>query len=207
MKKAPVITAVLISLSIFAVFILAIFISFKTVRPTTESINHDLENYFAKIIYIPSHIPRPMQDFDFTEYFWEMETPQGEVTGIKVRYNPAFTKDQNIIQVTLEMPQGGDPSIFNKVMPAVIADKQSLDSARDPLKANLGSNESAGYEKITLFVKNETNQTTKIVWEFKKQSLGEEINKKYARLATYPIGLLKWLYGLPHLVLSLLAAG
>lgn len=205
MKKAVIITTAIFFVLLVLLFITAIVISFKTIKPTTEAINRDLASYFSKIIYIPEGIPPPQQILDKTEYFWEMETPQGEVTGIRLKYDPSFTKGKNTIQVTLEMLENGDPSIFNKVLPAVISDKQSLDSARDPQKANLNANQELGYEKLSLFTKQETNQTTKIIWEFKKESLGDEVNKEYSKLYKIPTALFKILYNIPSLTLSLLA--
>lgn len=207
MKKAVIICTALTLVLICAVLIAALIISFKTVKPATDAINRDLEKYFSKIVYIPQGIPRPTQTFNETSYFWEMETPQGEVTAIKLKYNPAFTKDEDTIEVILEMPENGDPSIFDKVLPAVIADKQSLDSAQDPQKANLGTNENAGYNKISLFTKKETNQTTKIVWDFKKEQLEDKLNEEYKKLYLYPTTLLKILYNVPHVVIDLLSAG
>lgn len=205
MKKIVIASFATVFALIVLLFITSIFVSFKTIKPTTEAINRDLKNYFSKIIYIPEGIPPPQQTLDKTEYFWEMETPQGEVTGIRLKYDPSFTKGKNTIQVTLEMPENGDPSIFNKVLPAVISDKQSLDSARDPQKANLNANQELGYEKLSLFTKKETNQTTKIIWEFKKESLGNQLNEQYSKLYRYPPALLKILYNIPSLTLGLLA--
>ena len=77
----------------------------------------------------------------------------------------------------------------------------------DPQKADLGPNQNVGYDKILLFTKPETGQTVRIVWEFRKEALGKEIYQKYSTLSTYPQGLLKLLYNLPHLARSILAAG
>src|SRR3990167_614197 len=207
MKKAAIVIAALFVLVIIITMAAAISISFKTIKPTTEAINRDLENYFSKIVYIPQGIPRPIQGFDTTDYFWEMETPQGEITAIRFKYDPSFTKDKNTIQVTLEMPQGEDPSIFHKVLPAVLSDKQSLDSARDPEHANLNASQNTGFEKLSLFIKKETNQTTKIIWDFKKESFGEKTNQEYAKLYKYPPGILKLLYNIPNFLISMVASG
>lgn len=206
MAKKLLITAGLAFILLVVIFIYAVYISFKTIKPTTEAINNDLEKQFSKIIYFPKGIPRPSYDFNETRYLWEMETPSGEVTSIKVKYNPEFLKDEKRIQLSLEMPENGDPSLFNKVMPAVVADKQSLDSALDPKKANLGPNKNAGYENINLTTKPETNQTIQIVWNFKKEDLSEELKSKYQKLSSYPKPILKFLYGLPHFAMSLAGA-
>ena len=206
MKKIVIASFATIFALLVLLFIIIISVSFKTIKPTTEAINRDLASYFSKIVYIPEGIPPPQQTLDKTEYFWEMETPQGEVTGIRLKYDPSFTQDKNTIQVTLEMPQNGDPSIFNKVLPAVISDKQSLDSARDPQKANLSANQQAGYKSIKLLVLPETNKTAQIVWEFDKFNLPDDLKSKYKRLEKFPPGVLKFLYTLPHFILSLFSA-
>ena len=154
---------------------------------------------------IPEGIPPPAQGFDETSFFWEMETIEKEVTGVRFRYTPAFSKRQDTLVATLEMPEGGDVSIFDKVLPAIISDSQSLKSALDPQKANLSANIQARYQKIILSVKPETGQTTKISWEFEKNTLTEDLSNLYLKLK-YPEPILRILYSLPHLTFSLLGA-
>jgi hypothetical protein len=150
-------------------------------------------------------IAPPIRGFDEIIYFWEMETIEKEVTSVKFRYTPSFAKNQNIIEATLEMPEGSDPSLFNKVLPAIITDSQSLNSTSNIEKANLSGNEKAGYEKIKLAIKPETKQTILITWEFTKAKLPQDLKGEYSKLATYPLPILKILYGLPNLVFGLLS--
>lgn len=185
--------------------IAAIVYSFSTIKPTTEEINKDLAEYFSKVIYIPKGIPPPIQGFAETIYFWEMETPDKEVIGIRLKHDTGFAKDKNTIRLILEKEEKGDPSIFNKVLPAVIADKQSLDAARDPQKANLSANQHAGYNNITLSVLPGSGQTAQVIWEFGKSNLGDDLTAEYNRLGNIPPGLLKFLYTLPHFILSFLS--
>ena len=124
--------------------------------------------------------------------------------GKHLYYNPAFVRNQSVILATLEMPEGGDVSIFNKVLGAVVSDKQSLNSALDIEKANLSANQDAGYSKINLSIKPETKQTIKITWEYDKSKLGNDLSQDYAKLAKYPPSLLGIFYGLPHLIIGLL---
>ena len=145
----------------------------------------------------------PSLDFDKTDYFWEMEMPEHEVVGVRLSHNTAFQKDQNIIYLTLEKEEKGDPSIFNKVLPAVIADPQSLAAAQDPPKANLGANTKYAYNNIKLATKPETNQTTKITWEFEKSKLPDDLKEQYQKLDSIPPSLLKFLYSLPHFIIAL----
>lgn len=181
----------------------AIYTSFVVVRPTTQMINDKLASLvFSKIVRIPQGIPRPSYDFDQTEYFWEMETNSKEVTGIRFNYTPAFGKNENDIIVTLEMPENSDPSIFTKVLPAVISDDQTLQSATDPLKQNLNGNENAGFEKIALVIDKKNNQTIKISWKYSKRNLPEEVKMLYSKL-NYPKAVLKTFYKIPNFLLSL----
>lgn len=181
----------------------AIYTSFAVVRPTTQEINDKLKTLvLSKIVRIPEAIPQPGYDFSQTSYEWEMETNAGEVTGIRFNYTPAFSKNDKDITVTLEMPENGDPSIFTKVLPAVIADEQSLKSATDPLKQNLNGNKNAGFEKIALEKDKKNSQTIKISWKYSKENLPEEIKSLYKKL-NYPQALLKTFYKIPNFLLSL----
>ena len=204
MKKVLVISLIITVVIAVGLISSAVVISFAVVKPTTEAINQKLAQHFAKIVRIPKGILPPNQDFNQTSYFWEMETIEKEVTGVKFTYTPAFLKDQNVIMATLEMPEGGDASIFDKVLPAVVADKQTVDSALDIKKANLSANQEAGYSKITLSIKENTQQTAKITWQYDKVNLTGDLTLEYAKLAVYPPFILKILYGLPHLIVGLL---
>lgn len=185
--------------------IAAVYISFTIVKPTTEAINQNLAKFMARIVYIPEGIPSPIYDFRQTSYFWEMETPAGEVTAIRFSYTTAFGKSQNKIIAVLEMPELGDASIFTKVLPAVISDNQSLTAAQDPQKANLDANATVGYRRISLNLKPQTGQTVKITWEFDKKILGPETVSLYERLSIYPPSLLSILYSMGQFILSLIS--
>ena len=204
MKKFAIIFAAIVAIFLISAIAAGIVISFTVVKPTTKAINQKLVEHFAKIVRIPQGILPPNIGFDLTSYSWEMETIEKEVTGVKFSYNPVFVRSQNVILATLEMPEGGDVSIFNKVLPAVVADKQSVDSAINVEKANLSANQDAGYSKINLSIKPETKQTIKITWEYDKSKLGNDLSQDYAKLAKYPPSLLRIFYGLPHLIIGLL---
>ena len=204
MKKFAIIFAAIVAIFLISAIAAGIVISFTVVKPTTKAINQKLVEHFAKIVRIPQGILPPNVGFDLTSYSWEMETIEKEVTGVKFSYNPAFVRNQNVILATLEMPEGGDVSIFNKVLGAVVSDKQSLNSALDIEKANLSANQDAGYSKINLSIKPETKQTIKITWEYDKSKLGNDLSQDYAKLAKYPPSLLGIFYGLPHLIIGLL---
>lgn len=205
MKKNLLITLIASIILLFALLIAAIFVAFSEVTPLTQAINQDLASRFSKIVRIPKGIPPPAEGFDETIYFWEMETLEKEVTGVRFKHLTGFKKSQDTIIAILEMPEKGDPSIFNKVLAAVIADNQSLKSAKDVEKANFSANDQAGYDAFTLSLSPNTNQTTKITWEFKRSSFEEELTDKYQQLFKYPEPLLKILYNLPKITLSLLS--
>lgn len=206
MSKKIVISVSLLFLVLILFPIVAVIYSFAVVKPTTDAINKNLAKYFGKIVYIPEGIPPPIQGFDEIIYFWEMETPAREVTPVRFKYNTGFPKNQHTIQAILELPEGNDPSIFNKVMPAVIADRESLESARDPQKANLGANQQAGYSALNLALTPTTNQTVKIIWNFEKRAFDEETQKLYRKLEKLPEFLTRILFTLPSFTISLFGA-
>lgn len=203
MKRSVIIATVLLILFFSVLIITAEIISFATVKPTARSINDSLANYFSKIVRIPKGIPPPSYDFDQTTYFWEMETLEKEVIGVRFKHQTGFSKNQDAIEVTLEMPQNGDPSIFGKVLPAIIADSQSLNSAQDPKKANLSENQQIGYKSIELELKESTGQTTKITWIIPKSNLTEDLKSLYNKFYNYPEPILRFLYALSEFTLGL----
>ena len=204
MKKITIIFLLLVIIFLIVLAVAAVIASFVIVKPTTEAINQKLTEHFSKIVRIPKGILPPNIDFNQTSYLWEMETTEKEVIGVKFTYTPAFLKDQNVIVATLEMPEGSDASIFDKILPAIITDKQSVNSALDVKKANLSANQESGYSKIMLSVKEDTQQTVKITWQYDKVNLTEDLTQEYTKLAAYPSFILKILYSLPHLVIGLL---
>ncbi len=203
MKKIVIFSLATLFLVAATFISVSLYLSFKIVRPTTHQINKDLAAYLTRVVWIPQGIPRPIDDYKETIYSWEMETLAKEVTGINFKYTTVYSKNDQTLEATLVMPELGDPSIFDKVLPAVISDKQSLDSAIDPQKANLTANPTVGYKSIKLSVTPTSSQTIKIVWEFNKNELPENLKASYHKLENYPEPLLRFLYKLPGLALSL----
>lgn len=204
MKKAIILSIILGAVLFVAAISFSIYLGFKLVKPATQAINKGIASDLSKIVRIPEGIAPPMQDFNQTIYSWEMETPAGEVTGVTFKYTPSFTRKDDKIIATLEMPENGDPSIFNKVIEAIIADEQSLSAARDPQKANLTANGKSGYNSIKLAVSPKSGQTTKITWEFDKKNLSKQLNSSYSQINKVPNFSLKFLYGLPGFIIGLL---
>lgn len=202
MKKYILISLAAIFVLLILFFVWVVQMSFTKIKPTTEVINQKLASeVFLKIIRIPEGIQRPSFDFEKTAYMWEMETSAGEVTSVIFSYTPAFDKNSKEITAVLEMPEDGDSSIFTKVLPAVIADEQSLKSALDPEKANFGASEQARFSKLALSI-NKNKQTTKIMWTIPKENLPQNIKEEYSKLS-YGAKTLKKLYSLPGFIIGI----
>ena len=207
MKKIALLTAGVLVLIFIALLTTAIVIGFSQVKPTTELINKKLAHEaFAKTLIIPEQIPPPSMDINETIYFWEMVTREDEVIGIRVKYTPAFSKEDSTIKLVMEMPEKGDPSIFTKVLPAIVVDEKSLNSAREPEKADLSQNKEAGYKSLNLSVTPNTQQTVRMEWEFNKNELEQDIQEEYKKLEKYPKPILGFIYSLPGFTLKLFGA-
>ena len=191
---------------IFLVFITAVIVfAFTKTKPTTEKINQKLTDKFQKIVRIPTNIVIAKYTFDSTLYIWEMTTPQNEAVPVRFTYNPDFLKTEGKTQATLEMVPGGDPSIFDKVSAAVIADEKTLKSVQDTENADFSPNPEIGYTSFKFFYDAKTGKVTKIVWEFEKQSLiDDEIDNLYTQLNSLPPKAVRALYEIPQVILGVL---
>lgn len=157
-----------------------------------------------QIVRIPDIIPPETKSFNSTTYIWEMETNQGEITKVKFSTDTAFDKTSDDFTATLQMEAGQDPSLFNKVLPAVIADKQAIVSIVDPLRVNLGKNDQIGYLQISLTeAEGRTGQVSKVTWTFPKDKIVEGNATLYRKLYVFPLHVLKVLYGLQELIIAL----
>lgn len=205
MKKFLLITAGIIFVLLIITFIIALFISFKLVKRTTDNINADLKDKLGVVVRIPKESRPTYKDFTTTIYTWEMETNQNEVTTVIFKHDTGFLRAQNKIKATLQMDQAGDPSLFNKVLPAVIADKQSLASAQNLEHPNLDANPDVGYGKLQLYAyKGNSQQVSEIDWEFNRDIIGKNSLKFYDKLNKYPEWLIEGLYWLQRTTLTLL---
>ncbi len=179
-------------------------LAFNTIKPGTEKINSSLETSFSKVVRIPiGNIPRPSIDFSQTTYLWEMETLDREIIEVRFSYTPAYTSEEKDIFAVLEMTEKGDPSIFDKVLPALVADEQSLNTARDPQKANFGPNDKAGYSKLEIAKDIRGDKTIKIKWTYEKNKISENFKGEYQKLEIYPKPVLEILYSIPSFLVSL----
>ena len=204
MKKWVV--AIGVFVVIFLIFTVAVIVfAFTKTKPTAEKINQRLTDKFQKIVRIPTNIVITKYTFDSTLYVWEMTTPQNEAVPVSFTYNPDFLNTEGKIQATLEMVQGGDPSIFDKVSAAVIADGKTLRSVQDTVNADFSSNEEVGYTNYKFFYDARTGKVVKIVWEFEKQSLiDSEIDNLYTQLNSLPSKAVRTLYEIPRVILGVL---
>lgn len=207
MKKFLLILAGTVFVLSVVVFFTALVISFKFVKQTTDLINEDLKNKFAQtIVRIPQEAHPTYRDFTTTIYSWEMETNQNEVTTVIFKHDTGFSPDQNIIVATLQMDQVGDPSLFNKVLPAVIADKQSLESAQNLQNPKLEANPQALYTKINLYnYEGRSEQVSKITWDYQRDTIAKDSQNLYLKLRKYPPWFIKALYTLQGTTLQLLS--
>lgn len=207
MKKFLLIFTAIFFVLVIIVFFAALIISFKFVKQTTDLVNEDLKSKFTQtIVRIPEEARPTHRDFTTTIYNWEMETNQNEVTTVIFKHDTGFSKEQNKIVATLQMDQVGDPSLFNKVLPAVIADKQSLVSAQNVQNAKLDANPEALYTKINLYsYEGRSEQVSKITWDFDRDAIGKDSKNLYILLQKYPPWLVKTLYALQSATLQILS--
>ena len=206
MKKFLLISAGIIILLLFITFIAALIISFKLVKQTTELINGDLKNNFGVVVRIPKEARPTYKSFSTTVYSWDMETNQNEVTTVIFKHDTGFSESQNTIKASLEMTQTGDPSLFNKVLPAVISDKQSLFSAQNRDKPKLDPNPDVGYKKIDIYAyEGNTQHVSKISWEFDRDNIGKSTLPLYEKLQSHKEWQIRALYSLQSFTLKILS--
>jgi len=204
-KKVIKIGLVSVFLVVIVTLIIALVISFKVVKQNTDKINANLNKKFQEIVRIPE-IPPSYKGFYVTSYTWDMVTNQKEVTTVKFTHDTGFSRYQNKMIATLEMPQGADPSLFVKVMPAVVADEQALFSAQDLEHANLGPNDKIGYEKIELTRLSENStQVIKITWQFDRSTLAKNSQDLYGKLDKFPQPILRSFYFVQKATILLLS--
>ena len=134
-----------------------------------------------------------------------MTTPQKEAVPVRFTYTPDFFNHQDKTEVILEMIPGGDPSIFDKVMAATIADERTLKAVQDNQNADFSPNPDAGYTSFKFFYDAKTGKVVKIVWEFEKGKLiDNETKTLYSQMNSLPPKVVRALYEIPVIVLGVL---
>lgn len=206
MKKKILISVGVIIVLTIIIFVYAFIISFKVVKQTTDNINLALKEKFQSIVRIPESIPPSLKSFEITNYTWEMETREKEVTTVIFTHETGFDRNKEKLLAFIEMSQGDDPSLFNKVLPAVVSDSQALEATQNLEDANLGSNNEIGYNRLESFQRSEnSSQITKIVWEFDHDKIVSDSEELYDKIFKYPHSILKTLYFIQRSALILLA--
>lgn len=196
----------IIVLLIFITFMTALIISFKFVKQTTDLINGDLKNNFGVVVRIPKDARPTHRDFSTTIYSWDMETNQNEVTNVIFKHNTGFSPGQNKIVASLEMNQTGDPSLFDKVLPAIISDRQSLFSAQHRDNPKLDPNPDVGYKKMDIYAyEGDSQHISKISWEFDRDLIGKSAMPLYDKLQSHKEWQIKALYSLQSFTLKVLS--
>ena len=189
--------------TLLLVVITAEIISFKVVKKTSDQINADLNKKFQQVVRIPEVVPPSFRGYYQTIYSWEMETPQKEVIKVIFTHDTGFSKSQNTITATLSMEPNGDASLFNKVLPAVVADTQALSSAQDFVHANFSANNQIGYKKLSLEpLPGDNTKVTRITWEFEKSELTKGDEALYSKLYKIPEPVFKLLYSLQEVTIK-----
>lgn len=203
MKRIIIIFFLLAIVTFAGLMFWVISIAFTKVKPTAVVISDKLaKQVISKVVRIPEGIQRPAYDFYETTYFWEMETLEKEVTGVRLKYTPSYNSEESEIIVALEMPQDGDPSLFSKVLPAVIADEKVLTAAQNPTKPELLPAPNTNYYDLELSADPKNKQTIAIKWKIKKEQLPEDLADEYKKL-NYSPRILKTLYDIPSIVVDI----
>lgn len=180
--------------------------SFKVVKQNTDKINLVYKQNFQKIVKIPDEFPPSLINFKITKYTWVMITPEQEKSTLIFTHETAFDGNSDTIYASLEMSPEGDLSLFRKVLPAVLADSQSLETLDNLEDPNLGSNQELGYRKIELvFALENSSQFSKIIWEFDKNTVNQNTEEMFEKLNQYPPSVIKILYSLQRSALIILA--
>lgn len=203
MKKILLILTLLIIFITILLTSISTYLSYKIIRPQVKEVNLSLEDEFTKVVNIPRDNARLNLDFNNVFYFWEMETPQNEVVGVYFRYDPDYFSRSDVITTKLEMAEGGDASIFNKTLPALIIDPESLSLTQDATKEIASVALNKKFKDVTI-ERNENNQATAIFWTYERGKIASN-SKAYSRLNSYPRSVLRILYEIPNFIVSLFA--
>lgn len=159
-----------------------------------------------ELVKIPDIIPPETKSFYTTTYIWEMETNQGEITKVKFIHDTAFDKDTKDFYATLEMENNQDPSLFNKILPAVIADRQAINSIENLTKVD-SEDQEIRHEKIELFeIEGRKGQISKVNWQLDRQQIIFQNSQLYQKIHQYPTKVLKTLYGLQGFIITIFSS-
>ena len=204
MRKALLISLVAIIIVFILTIIIAIVLSFKIVRQTTDNINFALKQNFQSIVNVPTPVPPETRTFDQTTYIWEMETDAHEIVKVQFKHDTNFSKKSNQMVATLEMPSAGDPSLFDKVLPAIVTDRPTLSSLVDIHHPNVGQSPDNLYESVEL-TKSPINsdKVVKITWHLNRNNFVNKNENLYKKIYSYPEPIIKALYSLQRAIIEI----
>ncbi len=205
MKKVLIIGSISFSIGFTLLAVAILLFSFLKIKPITKSINSKIETKLQDLVFIPKGVTKTAYTFESTSLVWEMETLQKEFVGVELFFTPGYTKEDRKIIAQLKMVEIGDPSIFEKTLPALIRDQESLQAAYNVKEPNPTASQGAMFSKLSLEINKQKEKATTIEWEFNKSDMDNGLNEEYKKLEKYPKPLLKLLITLPKLIIGLLS--
>lgn len=185
MGKKILVGIIILFAVVVAFIVAAITFSFTYLKKNTDNIIKIQRDKLTTIINIPNAVPPSNPTFDSITYTWEMETTQNEVTGVNITQTTGFTKSKDSILIVLERTAGGDASIFDRVLPAVIADEEVLKAAFSSEKVTQLKDGKTGFRVATI-ERDASDKVVKITWEFEKNNFGKNIDTEYKKLQSLP---------------------
>lgn len=193
--------ALLITLTLlFALLLATIIFSFTFLKKNTDELIKTQRDKLITLINVPNAVPPSNPTYNSVTYSWEMETPQKEVATASVVQTTGLIKADRSVLVILEKTPGGDASVFEKVLPAVIADKEVLKAAFSDEKVSNLENGQTGFKKASIERDLSSGKVVKVVWEFDKNSFGEKSTELYGKL-NKPELLIKILYAVQNIII------
>jgi len=194
-----------IAVSLVLVIIIAVTLSFTLLKKNTDNLIKAQRDKLLTIINVPNAVPPSNPTFNSVTYTWEMETMQKEVTGVNILQTTGLERADEKIIVVLEKSAGGDASIFDKVLPAVIKDTQVLNAAYSPEKITHLENGKTGFKSVTI-QRDNSDKIAKITWEFNKKEFGENADAYYDKINSMPESAIKILYNIQNIIISAFSA-
>ncbi len=205
MNKKVIIGIIAICTTILALVVIAIITSFTFIKKNTDEIIKIQRDKLVTIIRVPNAVPPSNTSFNSLRYSWEMETPQKEVATVNVLQTTGFSKEENSIFVILENTVGGDVSIFDKILPSVVADEEVLKAAYSEEKITHLVNGKTGSKSAVIERNSANDKVTKITWEFEKDNFGENIKDYFDKVNSLPETITKTLYVVQSIIIMSLS--
>lgn len=204
--KNRVLLPIYISIILLVSFLLtAVVLSFTFVKKNTDNLIKIQRDELTSIIRIPNAVPPSNPSFYSISYRWDMETPEGEISGVNVLQTTAFLENEGSIIVILEKNPDGDESIFDKVLSSVVADEEVLKAAYSEEKITNLINGKTGFKSATIERNSSNEKITKIIWEFEKDNFGANAKSYFDKINSLPKPVIKTLYLVQSVILTSLS--